>query len=237
MIQIAFKKRFKFMSMCLRSIFLFLRVFLLLCVLFASIHFSSLSFESYAFRQKDALRFLSFRKLMNSRATRATWWTTMMTKNRTWMTTIVRIVFDVVVYQLIVVVSRVLSATNVLNRKSRVLRYVLNSCIDVFLFNSSQISIRFRIVVYQLSDVRVALRVDEIFTKTFIKKRTILQFFLTVWDRERNDWKNVDEINKKTIRIHEKKLFFIKNIANSLRTLVKRKTLEMHDLNLNFEKK
>jgi hypothetical protein len=237
MIKVAFKKKFKFMSMCLRSIFLSLRVFLFLCVLFASIHFSSSSFKSHALRQKDALRFWSFRKLMSSRATRATWWTTMMTKNRTWMTTIVRIVFDVVVYQLIVVVSRVLSATNVLNKKSRVSRYVLNSCINIFLFNSSQISIRFRIVVYQLSDVRVALRVDEISTKTFIKKRAILQFFLIVWDRERNDWKNVDEIDKKMIRIHEKKFFFMRNIANSLRIFVKRKILEMHDLNLNFEKK
>jgi hypothetical protein len=70
-----------------------------------------------------------------------------------------------------------LFATNVLDRKSRVFWYVLNSCIDVSLFNSSQISIRFRIVVYQLSDVRVVFRVDEISTKTFMKKRTILQFF------------------------------------------------------------
>jgi hypothetical protein len=130
-----------------------------------------------------------------------------------------------------------LSATNVLDRRSRVFRYVLSSCIDVFLSNSSQISIRFRIVVYQLSDVRVVLRVDEISTKTFMKKRAILQFFLPVWDRERNDWKNADEIDKETIRAHEKKLFFMRNIANSLRILVKRKTLEMHDLNLNFEKK
>jgi hypothetical protein len=130
-----------------------------------------------------------------------------------------------------------LFATNVLNKKSRVSRYVLNLYIDVFLFNSSQISIRFRIVVYQLSDVRVVFRVDEISTKTFMKERAILQFFLTVWDRERNDWKNTDEIDKETIRVYEKKLFFMKNIANSLRILVKRKILEMHDLNLNFEKK
>ncbi len=223
--------------MCLRSTFLSLRVFLSLCVLFASIHFSSSSLEFHASRQKDALRFWSFRKLMNSRATRVTWWTTMMTKIRTWMTTIVRIVFDAVVYQLIVVVSRVLSATDVLNKSSRVFRYVLNSCIDVFLSNSSQISIRFRIVVYQLSDVRVVLRVDEISTKTIMKERAILQFFLTVWDRELNDWKDADEIDKKTIRVYEKKLFFMRNIANSLRILVKRKILEMHDLNLNFKKK
>ncbi len=194
------------MSMCLRSAFLFLLAFLSLCVLFASIHFSSSSLEFHASRQKDALRFWSFRKLMNSRATRATWWTTMMTKNRTWMTTIVRIVFDFVVYQLMIVVSRILSATNVLNRRSRVFRYVLSLCIDVSLFNSSQISIRFHIVVYQLFDARVAFRVDEISTKTFMKKRAILQFFLIVWDRERNDWKNVDEIDNKIIRIHEKKL-------------------------------
>jgi hypothetical protein len=225
------------MSMCFRSTFLFLRVFLSLCVLFTSIHFSSSSFESHASRQKDALRFWSFRKLMRFRATCATWWTTMMTKNRTWMMTIVRIVFDAVVYQLIVVVSRILSATDVLNRRSRVSRYILNSCIDIFLFNSSQISIRFRIVVYQLSDARVVLRVDEISTKTFMKERTILQSFLTVWDREWNDWEDADEIDKKTIRAHEKKLFFMRDIANSLRILVKRKILEMHDLNLNFEKK
>jgi hypothetical protein len=130
-----------------------------------------------------------------------------------------------------------LSAADVLDRRSRVFRYVLNSCIDVSLSNSSQISIRFRIVVYQLSDARVAFRVDEISTKTFMKERAILQFFLTVWDRERNDWKDDDEIDKEAIRTHEKKLFFMRNIANSLRTLVKRKTLEMHDLNLNFEKK
>ncbi len=153
------------------------------------------------------------------------------------MTTIVRIVFDVVVYQLIVIVSRILSATDVLNKRSRVFRYVLSSCINVFLFNSSQISIRFRIIVYQLFDVRVVLRVDDISTKIFMKERTILQFFLIVWDRERNDWEDADEIDKKTIRIHEKKSFFIKNIANSLRILVKWKILEMHDLNLNFEKK
>ncbi len=143
---------------------------------------------------------------MSSRATRVTWWTTMTTKNLMWMTTIIRIAFDVVVYQLIVVVSRILSATNVLNRRSRVFRYVLSLCIDVSLFNSSQISIRFHIVVYQLFDARVAFRVDEISTKTFMKKRAILQFFLIVWDRERNDWKNVDEIDNKIIRIHEKKL-------------------------------
>ncbi len=223
--------------MCFRSALLLLRALLSLCVSFASIHFSSSSLESLASRQKNALRFWSFRKLMSSRATRVTWWMTMTTKHLMWMTTIARIVFDAVVYQLIVVVSRILSAADVLDRRSRVFRYVLNSCIDVSLSNSSQISIRFRIVVYQLSDARVAFRVDEISTKTFMKERAILQFFLTVWDRERNDWKDDDEIDKEAIRTHEKKLFFMRNIANSLRTLVKRKTLEMHDLNLNFEKK
>jgi hypothetical protein len=38
-------------------------------------------------------------------------------------------------YQLIVVVSRVLSATNVLNRRSRVSRYVVSSCVYDFLSN------------------------------------------------------------------------------------------------------
>ncbi len=99
----------------------------------------------------------------------------------------------------------------------------------------SQISIRFRIVAHQLFDVRVVLRVDDISLKTFIKKRSILQFYLIVWDRERNDWKDVDEINKKMIWTHEKKLFFMRNIANSLRILVKRKILKMHDFNLCFD--
>ncbi len=170
MIKIAFKKKFKFMSICFRSVLLFLRAFLSLCVLFASIHFSSSSLESQTCRQKDALRFWSFRKLMSSRATRATWWTTMMTKNRTWMMTIVRIVFDVVVYQLIVVVSRVLSATNVLNKRSRVSRYVLSSCIDV----SYLILRRFRFV----------------FTSSFINCLTFVSFFASTKYQRKHSWKS-----------------------------------------------
>jgi hypothetical protein len=69
----------------------------------------------------------------------------------------------------------------------------------------------------------------------FLKKRAILQSYLIVWKRERNDWKDVDEIDKKIIRVYEEKLFFMKNIANSLRILVKRKILKMHDFNLNFD--
>ncbi len=129
MIKIAFKRKFKFMLMCLRFVFLSLRV------LFASFLLSTI-LEFRVSRQKDASRFWSFRKLRNSRVIRAMWWTRTTTKNRTWMTTIVRIVFDVVAYRLIVVVSRVSRATNVLSRKLFAFRYVLNSFVDVFLFNS-----------------------------------------------------------------------------------------------------
>ncbi len=162
--------------MCLRSTFLFL------CVLFASLYLTLL-LESRAFRSNDASEFWLFRKLMSSRAIDTQWWTTTTTKSRIWKTTIVRIVFDVVVYQLIVV-----------------------------------------------------LRVDQISLKTFMRKRAIVRFYLTVWDRERSDWEDADEIDKETIQIHEKKLFFMRNIAKSLRILVKRKILKIHDLNLNFEK-
>jgi hypothetical protein len=64
-----------------------------------------------------------------------------------------------------------------------------------------------------------------------MKERAILRFYLTVWDRERSDWEDANEIDKETIRVHEEKLFFMRDIANSLRIFVKRKTLEIHDLN------
>jgi hypothetical protein len=158
------------MSMCFRSTFLSLRVFLSLCVVFASIHFSSSLLESRALRQKNALRFWSFRKLMSSRATRVTWWTTMTTKLLMWMTTIVRIVFDVVVYQLIVVVSRILSATNVLNRRSRVSRYVVNSCVYDFLFNCRKFQF--------------------VFVSSFINCQTLVSFFASTKYRRKHSWKS-----------------------------------------------
>jgi hypothetical protein len=170
MIKIAFTRRFKSTSMCLRSALLSLRAFLSLCVLFASIHFSSSSLESRAFRQKNALKFWSFRKLMSSRATRVTWWMTMTTKHLMWMTTIVRIVFDAVVYQLIVVVSRILSATNVLNRRSRVSRYVVNSCVYDFLFNCR--------------------RSQFVFVSSFINCQTFVSFLASTKYRRRHSWKS-----------------------------------------------
>jgi hypothetical protein len=216
------------MSMCFRSTFLFLRVFLSLCVLFASIHFSSSSLESRALRQKNVLRFWSFRKLMNSRATRVTWWMTMTTKFLMWMTTIVQIVFDVVVYQLIVVVSRILSATNVLNKRSRVFRYVVNLCVYDFLFN------------YRKSQF--------VFVSSFINCQTLMSFFASTKYRRRYSWKNerfynffllfeianemiekmLTKSTKKRYEFMKRNCFFMRNIANSLRILVKRKTLEMH---------
>ncbi len=158
------------MLMCFRSTFLFSRVFLSLRVLFASIHFSSSSFEFFAFRQRNVLKFLSFRKLISFRATRATWWTTMMTKNLTWITIIVRIVFDVVVYQLIVIVSRISFAINVLNKKSCVFRYVLNSCINVFLFNSR--------------------RSRFVFASSFINCSTFVSFYASTTYQQKYLWKS-----------------------------------------------
>jgi hypothetical protein len=158
------------MSMCFRSIFLFLRAFLSLCVLFASIHFSSSSLEFRASRQKDALRFWSFRKLMSSRATRVTWWMTMTTKHLMWMTTIVRIVFDAVVYQLIVVVSRILFATDVLDKRSRVSRYVVNSCVYDFLFNCRKSQF--------------------VFVSSSISCQTLVSFFASTKYRRKHSWKS-----------------------------------------------
>jgi hypothetical protein len=161
--------------MCLRSAFLSLRAFLSLCVLFASIHFSSSSLESRASRQKDALRFWSFRKLMSSRATRVTWWMTMTTKHLMWMTTIIRIVFDAVVYQLIVVVSRILSATNVLNRKSRVFRYVVSLYVYDILFNCRKFQF--------------------VFVSSFINCQTLVSFFASTKYQRKHSWKSERSYN------------------------------------------
>jgi hypothetical protein len=149
--------------MCLRSIFLLLRV------LFASLHLSSF-LESRVFRQKDASKFWSFRKLMSSRATREMWWTTTTTKSLTWMTTIVRIVFNVVVYLLIVVVWRISSAINVSSRKLFVFWYVLNSYINVSLFNSR----KFRFV----------------FVSSFISCLTFVSLYASTRYYWRHLWKN-----------------------------------------------
>jgi hypothetical protein len=151
------------MLICFRSTFLFLRV------LFASLHFSSI-FELRAFRQKDVSRFWSFRKLLNSRAICTMWWTTTTTRNLTRMTIIVRIIFDIIVFQLIVVVSRILSATNVLNRRSRVSRYIVNSCVDDSLFNFR----RFRFV----------------FVSLFINCKTFVSFFASTKYQQKHLWKN-----------------------------------------------
>jgi hypothetical protein len=138
-------------------------------VLFASLHLSSL-LEFRAFEQKNASKFSLFRTLMNSRAIRAMWWTTTTTRNLTWMTTIVRIIFDVVVYQLIVVVSRISFATNVLNRRSRVSRYVLNSCVYDSLFNCR--------------------RSRFVFVSSFINCQTFMSLFASTIYQRKHSWKS-----------------------------------------------
>jgi hypothetical protein len=94
----------------------------------------------------------------------------MMTKNLTWMTTIVRTVFDAVIYQLIVVVSRVLFATDILNKRSRVFRYVVNSCVYDSLFNCRKS--RF------------------VFVSSFINCQTFVSFFASTKYQRRHSWKN-----------------------------------------------
>jgi hypothetical protein len=163
MIKIVFKKKFKFMLTFFRSTFLFLRVF------FASFYLTSF-LEFRASRLNDALEFWLFRKLMSSRAIDTQWWTTTTTKNRMWKTTIVRIVFDVVVYQLIVVVSRVSFAINVLNKRSRVFRYVVNSCVVDFLFNFRKS--RF------------------VFVSSFINCQTLVSFYASIQYHWKHLWKN-----------------------------------------------
>jgi hypothetical protein len=109
-------------------------------------------------------------KIDEFRAIDTQWWTTTTTKNRMWKTTIVRIVFDVVVYQLIVVMSRISFATDVLNKRSRVFRYVVSSCVVDFLFNSR----RFRFV----------------FVSSFISCRTLVSFYALIRYHWRHLWKS-----------------------------------------------
>jgi hypothetical protein len=108
--------------------------------------------------------------LKSFRVTRAMWWTTTTMKNRTWMTIIIRIVFDVVAYQLIVVDLRISRAINVLSRKLFAFRYVLNSFVDVFLFNSR----KFRFV----------------FESSFINCLTFVSFYASTIYHWKHLWKS-----------------------------------------------
>jgi hypothetical protein len=140
---------------------------------------------------------------MNSRAIRAIWWTTTTTKNLMWKTTIVRIVFDVVAYQLIVVVSRVSFVINVSSKKQFAFRYVLNSCVDISLFN-------FR-------------RFWFVFVSSFINCLTFVSFYASTIYHWKYLWKSdrfynfiwlfeiVNEVIEKTLtKLTEKRYEFMK---------------------------
>ncbi len=71
---------------------------------------------------------------------------------------------------MIVVVSWILSATNVLNKRSRVFRYVVNLCVYIFLFNCR----RFRFV----------------FVSSFINCQTFVSFFASTRYQRKHLWKN-----------------------------------------------
>jgi acyl-[acyl carrier protein]--UDP-N-acetylglucosamine O-acyltransferase len=80
------------------------------------------------------------------------------------------------------------------------------------------------------------MRNEIVTSKIFQRERVILCLYLTTWTRKRFDWKNVDEIEKKFVKIHEKNQFLLKNIANFLRRFIDQKSVKMFDLSLNFEK-
>jgi hypothetical protein len=80
------------------------------------------------------------------------------------------------------------------------------------------------------------MRNEIVTSKIFQRKRAILCSYLTTWTRKRFDWKDVDEIKKKFVKIHEKNQFFLRNIANFLRRFINQKFVKMFDLSLNFEK-
>jgi hypothetical protein len=68
-----------------------------------------------------------------------------------------------------------------------------------------------------------------------MRERAILQAYLTVWGQERANWEGAGGIGKGSVRAHEEKLFFLRDIADSLRTLAERDPLDMSDLHLNFD--
>jgi hypothetical protein len=83
---------------------------------------------------------------------------------------IVQIVFNIVVYQLIVVVSRASFAINVLNKKSRVFWYVVNSCVYDFLSNCR--------------------RSRFVFISSFINCQTFVSFFAWTRYQRKHSWKS-----------------------------------------------
>ncbi len=85
-------------------------------------------------------------------------------------------------------------------------------------------------------DVQIAMRNEIITSKIFQRKRIILCSYFTTWQRKKIDWKNVDDMSREFVKIHEKNQVLLKNIANSLRRFNNDDDIEIFDLSLNFEK-
>jgi hypothetical protein len=151
------------MLMCLRSAFLFLRV------LFRVVS-SDITSRISRILIKRRFKILIVSKIDEFSRDRHAVMNDDDDENRMWKTIIVQIVFNVVVYQLIVVLSRISFATNVLNKRSRVFRYVVNSCVADFLFNSRKS--RF------------------VFVSSFINCRTLVSFYASIRYHWRHLWKN-----------------------------------------------
>jgi hypothetical protein len=62
-----------------------------------------------------------------------------------------------------------------------------------------------------------------------------LRSYLNAWAREKASWESDDGIGKGSVRAHEKKLFFLRDMADSLRLMAGREALENFDLVLNFD--
>jgi hypothetical protein len=64
------------------------------------------------------------------------------------------------------------------------------------------------------------MRNEIVTSKIFQHERVVLCSYFTIWMRKRFDWKNVDEVEKRFVKIHEKNQFFLRNIINFLRRLI-----------------
>jgi hypothetical protein len=87
-----------------------------------------------------------------------------------------------------------------------------------------------------LINTRVSMRNEIVTSKIFQRERVILCSYLTTWQRKKTDWKDVDDMSREFVKIHEKNQFFLKDIANSLRRLNNDDDIKIFDLSLNFEK-
>ncbi len=84
-------------------------------------------------------------------------------------------------------------------------------------------------------DARVAIRVDVVSIEIFRRKRKTLRLYLAFWAKEKNDWKNANDVEKRSVKVDEEIQFLLKNIADSLRRFINREFLNIFELFLNFD--